>query len=129
MPALALFLAALYLIIGVAAALRTTGSSGIASVRSAPPMEAICGGMFAIATVLRRINPALALADVIKPWAELDTTPVHVAGFGLCAASILGNFEPTASRSPGQPRPQRAVRYAPTRPRDYRSSPHVGLPL
>lgn len=92
----ALALMGLFLVLAfgvrVAVALRTTGSSGISSIRSAPPIELIGGGMFGLATLLGGINPLLAVLDVVEPWVELDTTTAHVAGFVLCGVGILGTF-------------------------------------
>ena len=96
MPALALALMVFFLVLAfgvrVAVALRTTGSSGISSLRAAPRAEVIGGGMFALATALGAANPALALADVIPLWDELDTTAAHVAGTVLCLTGIFGTF-------------------------------------
>ena len=92
----ALALMAFYLLLAfgvrVAVALRTTGSSGISSIGSAPAIELFGGGMFAAATVLGGVNPLLAVLDVVEPWDELDTTAVHVAGFVACGIGIAGTF-------------------------------------
>jgi protein-S-isoprenylcysteine O-methyltransferase Ste14 len=76
----------------VGVALRTTGKSGISSLGSAPPVELIGGGLFFAGVLLGGINPALALADAIPVWDELDTAAVHAAGLVLCAAGIAGTF-------------------------------------
>ena len=96
MPALALALMVFFLALAfgvrVGVALRTTGSTGISSLRAAPRAELLGGGMFALATALGAANPALALADVIGVWDALDTTPAHFSGTILCVAGILGTF-------------------------------------
>ncbi|MDP9188526.1 MAG: isoprenylcysteine carboxylmethyltransferase family protein [Actinomycetota bacterium] len=96
MAGLALALMVFFLVLAfgvrVAVALKTTGSSGISSLRVAPTAELVGGGMFALATVLGAANPALALADAIPIWDELDTTAAHAAGTILCLAGILGTF-------------------------------------
>lgn len=92
----ALGLMALYLALAfgvrVAVAIRTTGSTGIASPAGAPPVEIIAGPVFAAAVVLGGVNPLLAVLDVVQPWERLDTTAAHVIGFALCAAGIAGTF-------------------------------------
>ena len=92
--ALGLMVAYLLLAFGVrvAVALRTTGSTGISSLGGAPPAELIGGAMFFTGVFLGGANPALALADVIEVWDELDTTAAHVAGFASCAVGIAGTF-------------------------------------
>ncbi len=42
--------------------------------------------------LLGGINPALALADAIPVWDELDTTAAHAAGLAFCAVGIAGTF-------------------------------------
>ncbi len=42
--------------------------------------------------LLGGVNPALALADAIPVWDELDTTAAHAAGLALCAVGIAGTF-------------------------------------
>jgi protein-S-isoprenylcysteine O-methyltransferase Ste14 len=76
----------------VGVALRTTGKSGITSLGSAPPIELLGGGLFFTGVLLGGINPALALADAIPVWDQLDTTAAHAAGFILCGVGILGTF-------------------------------------
>ena len=92
----ALALMALYLALAfgvrVAVALRTTGKTGISSLRSAPAIELLGGALFFAGVILGGANPALAVADVVEPWSELDTTPAHVTGFALCAIGIGGTF-------------------------------------
>jgi protein-S-isoprenylcysteine O-methyltransferase Ste14 len=92
--ALALMAAYLVLAFGirVAVALRTTGSTGIVSLGAAPPIERIGGGLFFAGVLLGALNPLLALLDAIQPWADLDTTAAHVAGFALCGIGIAGTF-------------------------------------
>jgi protein-S-isoprenylcysteine O-methyltransferase Ste14 len=92
--ALGLMVAYLALAFGVrvAVALRTTGESGIASLESAPPVERVGGGLFFTGVLLGGVNPALALADVIPVWGELDTTAAHAAGLVLCLVGIAGTF-------------------------------------
>jgi protein-S-isoprenylcysteine O-methyltransferase Ste14 len=92
----ALGLMALYLALAfgvrVAIALRTTGSTGIASPAGAPRIEIVGGAVFATAVLLGGVNPLLAVLDVVEPWDALDTTTAHVAGFALCLAGIFGTF-------------------------------------
>ena len=92
----ALALMGLYLALAfgvrVAVALRTTGSTGISSLRSAPPIEILGGALFGLGVISGGINPLLAVLDVVEPWGGLDTTAVHVAGFAICAVGIVGTF-------------------------------------
>jgi protein-S-isoprenylcysteine O-methyltransferase Ste14 len=92
--ALALMGAYLVLAFGVrvGVAFRTTGSSGISSVRRAPAVEIAGGLVFFAGVVLGGLNPLLVFMDAIEPWEELDTTAAHVAGFALCAAGVAGTF-------------------------------------
>ena len=92
--ALALLIAYLALAFGVrvAVALRTTGSTGIASIRSAPPAEALGGGLFILGLAMGAATPPLALADVLEPIASLDTTAAHILGFALAGIGIVGTF-------------------------------------
>jgi protein-S-isoprenylcysteine O-methyltransferase Ste14 len=92
--ALGLMIAYLALAFGVrvGVALRTTGRTGIASLGSAPRSEVIGGGLFFTGVLLGGINPALALADAIPVWEELDTAAAHAAGFALCGIGIAGTF-------------------------------------
>jgi len=76
----------------VGVALRRTGETGIVRLGSAPTIERVGGGLFFTGVLLGGINPALALADVIPIWNELDTTTAHVAGFAFCAVGIVGTF-------------------------------------
>jgi len=76
----------------VVVALRTTGQTGIVKVANAPAIEVVGGALFGTGVILGGVNPALALADVIPVWEELDTTWAHVAGFILCAIGIVGTF-------------------------------------
>ena len=76
----------------VGVALRTTGKSGLSGLGSAPPIELVGGILFFTGVLLGGINPALALADVIPAWDELDTPAAHVAGLALCAVGIVGTF-------------------------------------
>jgi protein-S-isoprenylcysteine O-methyltransferase Ste14 len=92
--ALALMVLYLALAFGVrvGVALRTTGESGIVSIGSAPPIERLGGGLFFTGVLLGGLNPALALADAIPVWEELDTTAAHAAGLTLCGVGITGTF-------------------------------------
>jgi len=92
--ALALMVMYLALAFGVrvVVALRTTGSTGIIPLGSAPPIERLGGALFFAGVLLGGLNPLLALLDVIEPWFELDTTAAHAAGFVLCAIGIAGTF-------------------------------------
>ena len=76
----------------VGVALRTTGKSGLPSLRSAPPIELFGGALFTAGVVLGGANPALALAETIPVWEELDTFAAHAAGLVLCAVGIAGTF-------------------------------------
>lgn len=92
----ALGLMALYLVLAfgvrIAVALRTTGRTGIADLRAAPPIELIGGGVFFAGIALGGINPVLALADLVQPWDEFDAAAAHAGGFALCAVGIAGTF-------------------------------------
>jgi len=87
---------AVYLVLAfgvrVAVALRQTGSTGIARPGSAPGIELVGGGLFAVAVLLGGINPLLAVLDLVNPAEGLDETWAHVAGFTLCAVGIAGTF-------------------------------------
>ena len=76
----------------VGVALRTTGKSGLSGLGSAPAIEVVGGILFFTGVLLGGINPALALADVIPAWDELNTPAAHVAGLALCALGIVGTF-------------------------------------
>lgn len=76
----------------VAVALRTTGGTGIASLRRAPPAEILGGTIFAAALAIGAANPILVLGDVFEPISSLDETPLHVLGLALCAVGIAGTF-------------------------------------
>lgn len=76
----------------VAIALRTTGGTGIASPRGAPPIEIIGGGLFVAAMGMGVANPILVLSDVLEPIDGLDKTPLHALGIVLCAVGIAGTF-------------------------------------
>lgn len=76
----------------VAVALRTTGRSGIARLRGAPPAERLGGGLFAAAMAIGVISPIFVLSDVLEPISSLDETPLHALGFALCAVGIAGTF-------------------------------------
>ena len=92
----ALALMALYLALAfglrVAVALRTTGKTGISSLRAAPAIELFGGAVFFAGVVLGGVNPLLPLLDAVEPWSELDTTAAHAAGFLLCGIGIAGTF-------------------------------------
>lgn len=93
-PALALMGIFLALAFGVrvGVALRTTGRTGISSLRGAPRAELVGGAMFMVATVLGGLNPLLALTGAIGVWETLDILPAHIAGFALCGLGIGGTF-------------------------------------
>jgi len=92
----ALALMALYLALAfglrVAVALRTTGKTGISSLRAAPAIELFGGAVFFAGVALGGVNPLLPLLDAVEPWSELDTTAAHAAGFLLCGIGIAGTF-------------------------------------
>jgi protein-S-isoprenylcysteine O-methyltransferase Ste14 len=76
----------------VAVALRTTGGTGIAGLRGAPPLELLGGALFAAAIAMGVANPVLVLADALEPIDGLDETPSHAIGFALCGVGIAGTF-------------------------------------
>jgi protein-S-isoprenylcysteine O-methyltransferase Ste14 len=76
----------------VAVALRTTGGTGIAPLRGAPPLELLGGALFAAAIAMGVANPVLVLADALEPIESLDETPSHAIGFALCGIGIAGTF-------------------------------------
>ncbi len=92
----ALALMGLYLVLAfgvrVAVALRTTGSTGIVNLGSAPAIEVLGGTLFGLGVLGGGINPLLAVLDVVEPWGELDTTAAHLAGLLTCAVGIAGTF-------------------------------------
>jgi protein-S-isoprenylcysteine O-methyltransferase Ste14 len=92
--ALGLLIGYLFLAFGVrvGVALRTTGSTGIASPLNAPPLEALGGLLFILALLTGSASPPLVLADVLDPIDSLDRTPLHVAGVALAVAGIAGTF-------------------------------------
>jgi protein-S-isoprenylcysteine O-methyltransferase Ste14 len=90
--ALMVFYLALAFGVRVAVALRDTGKTGIVNLGSAPPIELLGGVLFFTGVLLGGINPALALADAIEVWDELETTAAHVAGIVLCGVGIVGTF-------------------------------------
>jgi protein-S-isoprenylcysteine O-methyltransferase Ste14 len=96
MAEIALALMVVYLLfafgVRVAVALRTTGSTGISSMRSAPPIEIFGGVFFVGSLIMGGANPALAVADVVETIDGLDKTSFHVAGFILAAIGIVGTF-------------------------------------
>jgi protein-S-isoprenylcysteine O-methyltransferase Ste14 len=92
----AVALLALYLVfafgVRVAVALRTTGRTGIAGLRGAPPLELLGGGLFALSVTMGVANPILVLADALEPIADLETDLLRVIGFALCGIGIAGTF-------------------------------------
>jgi protein-S-isoprenylcysteine O-methyltransferase Ste14 len=76
----------------VAVALRTTGGTGIARLRGAPPLELLGGALFAGAIAMGIAAPILVLNDLIEPIDGLDQTPFHVIGFACAGAGIAGTF-------------------------------------
>jgi protein-S-isoprenylcysteine O-methyltransferase Ste14 len=76
----------------VAVALRTTGSTGISSLRSAPSIELLGGALFISALIMGSATPPLVLSDVLEPIGSLDETGFHVTGFVLAAIGIAGTF-------------------------------------
>jgi protein-S-isoprenylcysteine O-methyltransferase Ste14 len=76
----------------VAVALRTTGGTGIARLRGAPPLELLGGALFAGAMAMGIAAPILVLNDVIEPIDGLDQTPFHAIGFACAGAGIAGTF-------------------------------------
>jgi protein-S-isoprenylcysteine O-methyltransferase Ste14 len=92
----ALALLAVYLLfafgVRVAVALRTTGRTGIAGLRGAPPLELLGGGLFALAVAMGAANPILVVADALEPIADLETDALRAIGFVLCGIGIAGTF-------------------------------------
>jgi protein-S-isoprenylcysteine O-methyltransferase Ste14 len=76
----------------VAVALRTTGRTGIAGLRGAPPLELLGGGLFALSVAMGVANPILVLAHGLEPIADLETDALRAIGFALCAVGIAGTF-------------------------------------
>jgi protein-S-isoprenylcysteine O-methyltransferase Ste14 len=76
----------------VAVQLRRTGSSGISSLRSAPPIELVGGGMFATAIVLFALNPLLVLNEMLARYDGLVHPGFQAAGFTLAGIGIAGTF-------------------------------------
>ena len=76
----------------VTVALRTTGGTGIARLRGAPPLELLGGALFAGAIAMGIAAPILVLNDVIEPIDGLDQTPLHAVGFVFAGVGIAGTF-------------------------------------
>jgi protein-S-isoprenylcysteine O-methyltransferase Ste14 len=76
----------------VAVAVRTTGSTGISSLRSAPAIEVLGGALFILGILMGGANPALVLTDVLEPIDGLDKTGFHAVGFVFAAIGIVGTF-------------------------------------
>jgi protein-S-isoprenylcysteine O-methyltransferase Ste14 len=76
----------------VVVALRTTGSTGIANLTGAPPLELLGGGLFVTALAMGSANPFIVLSDGLDPIGDLDTTALHAIGFALCGVGIAGTF-------------------------------------
>jgi protein-S-isoprenylcysteine O-methyltransferase Ste14 len=76
----------------VAVALRTTGGTGIARLRGAPPLELLGGALFAGAMAMGIAAPILVLTDVIEPIDGLDQSPLHAVGFVFAGVGIAGTF-------------------------------------
>jgi protein-S-isoprenylcysteine O-methyltransferase Ste14 len=96
MADVALVLMAVYLLfafgVRVAVALRTTGATGISSLRSAPAIEIVGGVFFVGSLIMGGANPALVLSDAVETIDGLDKTGFHVAGLILAGAGIAGTF-------------------------------------
>jgi protein-S-isoprenylcysteine O-methyltransferase Ste14 len=76
----------------VAVALRTTGGTGIARLRGAPPLELLGGALFVGAMAMGIAPPILVLSEVIDPIEDLDVAALHVPGFILAGIGIAGTF-------------------------------------
>jgi protein-S-isoprenylcysteine O-methyltransferase Ste14 len=76
----------------VAVALRTTGSTGIAGLGGAPPLELLGGGLFALAIAMGVANPVLVLADALEPIEGLESDALRAIGFVFCGVGIAGTF-------------------------------------
>jgi protein-S-isoprenylcysteine O-methyltransferase Ste14 len=97
MPELALILWLLFgsLAIGWRAALqyRRTGSTGLVGISgSVGSPEWLAGVLFALAIAAGVAAPVLDLAEVVGPYEDLDTTPLHVAGIVLYAVGLAGTI-------------------------------------
>jgi protein-S-isoprenylcysteine O-methyltransferase Ste14 len=92
----ALALLAVYLVfafgVRVAVALWTTGRTGIAPLRGAPPLELLGGGLFVASLAMGSANPGLVLAGALEPIDGLETDALRAAGFALCGIGIAGTF-------------------------------------
>jgi protein-S-isoprenylcysteine O-methyltransferase Ste14 len=76
----------------VVVALRTTGRTGIAGLRGAPPLELLGGALFVAALAMGSANPILVLADGLEPIAALETDALRAIGFLCCGIGIAGTF-------------------------------------
>ena len=92
----AVVLMAAYLVLAfgvrVAVALRQTGSTGISSLRSAPPIELLGGAIFGAGVILGGLNPVLVLLDVVEVMGGHEDTWFRALGFALCGIGIAGTF-------------------------------------
>lgn len=92
----ALGLLAVYLALAfgvrVAVQLRATGSSGIARLAGAPPIELLGGGLFFAGMAMGVASPLLVVLDRLEPIESLDATPAHLAGFALVGVGIVATF-------------------------------------
>lgn len=76
----------------VVVALRQTGSTGISSLRSAPAIELIGGGVFFAAIVIFGLNPLCVLNDTLDRYDGLVHPGWQAAGFVLAGIGIAGTF-------------------------------------
>ncbi len=76
----------------VVVALRTTGRTGIAGLRGAPPLELLGGALFVAALAMGSANPILVLADGLEPIESLETDALRAIGFLCCGIGIAGTF-------------------------------------
>jgi protein-S-isoprenylcysteine O-methyltransferase Ste14 len=76
----------------VVVALRTTGRTGIAGLRGAPPLELLGGALFVAALAMGSANPILVLAGGLEPIESLETDALRAIGFLCCGIGIAGTF-------------------------------------
>jgi protein-S-isoprenylcysteine O-methyltransferase Ste14 len=89
-------LLAVYLVfafgVRVVVSLRATGRTGIASLRGAPPLELLGGGLFVASLAMGAANPILVLAGGLEPIEELESDALRAIGFLCCGVGIAGTF-------------------------------------
>jgi protein-S-isoprenylcysteine O-methyltransferase Ste14 len=76
----------------VIVSLRTTGRTGIASLRGAPALELLGGGLFMASLAMGSANPILVLAGELDPIEELESDALRALGFLCGGIGIAGTF-------------------------------------